>query len=641
MWRSMRLKWFIFILGSLFLLASGFRPGTLPYTPGAAFSDAATSHLPAAEFFRRSVLDDSAFPLWRETLMAGQPFAANPLNKMAYPPQWLALVIPAPLHLDLMIIAHLLIAGAGMWMLARSLGLSEGAAAFSALAYALAPRVTGHTGAGHLDLLYALAWFPLLLWSVRMLVHDERSGLPLRSTLYIGLFAALVLLADVRLAFFAYLLAGAFAVYEVVRIKQPQRVARFAPAAALVVVLTISLTLPLFGWRPYLSRAALTPEDAGVFSMLPAQFVGLVLPPQTGNVETLAYVGLSVLVLAVVGAIAARQWFWVGAAAVAALYALGSNAPFWTMLVQVFPPLLWFRVPARAWFVVALVAPLLAGYGVEWLMRRQPRRGTVVALAGTAVALVGGIFLLLSVPAVNGLAVIIGGAGLGLVCLLAFAGRVRGGWLALALLAVLFLELALTGRGLLEWRSEDAWMPPEQVRLAQRLNELDAFRVYSPTYSLQQQVAQAYDLKLFGGVDPFQFSGIVEAIKQGGGIEFSGYSVVMPPLVGVAGDDLTTANRDAVPNTAVLGAWGVTHVVSAFPLDVPLLEQVDVVDGVYIYANRDPALTTDFGVPAWVAGWAELPNPQTVDSLNRATSAASLVALLAFGCVLLVLRGKR
>lgn len=274
-------------------------------------------------------------------------------------------------------------------------------------------------------------------------------------------------------------------------------------------------------------------------------------------------------------------------------------------------------------------------------MSRQPKRGTLMALAGMAVALVGGIFLLLSVPAVNGLAVIIGGAGIGLVCLLAFAGRLRGGWLALALLLVAFLELALVGRGWLEWRGEDAWMPPEQVRLAERLNELDAFRVYSPTYSLQQQVAQAYDLNLFGGVDPFQFSGIVEAIKQGGGIEFSDYSVVMPPLVGMVGDDLTTANRDAVPNTAVLGAWGVTHVVSAFPLDVPMLEQVDVVDGVYVYANRDPALTTDFGVPAWVAGWAELPNPQTVDSLNRATSAASLVALLAFGCVLLVLRGKR
>jgi len=60
-----------------------------------------------------------------------------------------------------------------------------------------------------------------------------------------------------------------------------------------------------------------------------------------------------------------------------------------------------------------------------------------------------------------------------------------------------------------------------------------------------------------------------------------------------------------------------------------------------VYANRDPALTIDFGVPAWVAGWSGLPNPQTVDSLNRMTSAASLVALLAFGGVLLVLRGKR
>ena len=98
--------------------------------------------------------------------MAGQPFAADPLNKTAYPLQWLALMLPPVLHLDLMIVLHLLIAGAGMWVWARSLGLREEAAALSALGYALAPRVIGHTGAGHLDLLYALAWFPWLMWAV-------------------------------------------------------------------------------------------------------------------------------------------------------------------------------------------------------------------------------------------------------------------------------------------------------------------------------------------------------------------------------------------------------------------------------------------------------------------------------------------
>ena len=168
----MRVRLLIVGLGVAFLLASGFRPDTLPYNPGATFSDAVTSHLPAAQFLRSAVLEQHTFPLWRETIMAGQPFAADPLNKTAYPLQWIALLLPPVYHLDFMIALHLLIAGAGMWLWARSLGLGEWAAGISALAYALAPRVIGHTGAGHLDLLYALAWFPFLMWSVGRIFHD-------------------------------------------------------------------------------------------------------------------------------------------------------------------------------------------------------------------------------------------------------------------------------------------------------------------------------------------------------------------------------------------------------------------------------------------------------------------------------------
>ncbi|MFN8564467.1 MAG: hypothetical protein U0703_23255 [Anaerolineae bacterium] len=134
------------------------------------------------------------------------------------------------------------------------------------------------------------------------------------------------------------------------------------------------------------------------------------------------------------------------------------------------------------------------------------------------------------------------------------------------MIVVVFLDLAIAGRGWLEWRTHDVWLPPDQVHLAERLVELGAYRVYSPTYSLQQQVAEDYDLRLFGGVDPFQLSGVVAAVEQGGGIADPGYSVVVPPL---NSDDLALANRDAVPDAAALGRWGVTHVVAAYPLDAP------------------------------------------------------------------------
>ncbi len=331
----MRVRLLIVGLGVAFLLATGFRPGALPYNPGASFSDAVTSHLPAAQFLRESVLEQHTFPLWRDTIMAGQPFAADPLNKTAYPLQWIALLLPPVFHLDFMIALHLLIAGAGMWIWARSLGLGEWAAGISALAYALSPRAIGHTGAGHLDLLYALAWFPFLMWSVgRVISADHGVGawraMPLRDVLWVALFGGLILLADVRLSLFAYALAGPYALYEAIRLRRLRRLWRFAAALLLIVLLTLSLTLPLLGWQPYLSRGAITPTDAGIFSLQPAQWIGLLLPAQGGNIETLTAVGLAVLALALIGVIAARRWFWAAAAGIAALYALGINTPFWS-----------------------------------------------------------------------------------------------------------------------------------------------------------------------------------------------------------------------------------------------------------------------------------------------------------------------
>ncbi len=632
----MRLKLIVAAFTAAFLILSGFRPNTLPYTPGQPFSDAVTSHLPAAEFLRASILDDGVFPVWRETIMGGQPFAADPLNKTAYPLQWLVLILPPVLHLDVLILLHLLIAGVGMWMWARSFGLRDEAVALSTLAYLLAPRVVGHLGAGHLDLFYALAWFPLLMWSVRLIVDDAGAHgcAPLQRSLYVALFGGLILLADVRLSLFAYLLAGAYTLYEAMRTKQMRRLLWLIPVGVVVIVLTLSFSLPLIAWQPYLSRGAITPGEAGVFSLDPIQLAfGLFLPVRGGNIETLTYLGLPVLVLAIIGAINARKWFWIGAAGAAALYALGSNGFFWSLLVRIIPALLWFRVPSRAWFVVALIAPLLAGFGVQQLVDHPPRQSTLIALIGTAVALVVGAFFAFSMKSINGLAIIVGGGGIGLAVLLAASGRLRTDRLALVLIAVTFLDLALSATGWLEWRSQEAWLPPDQVALAEKLIQLNAYRVYSPTYSLQQQVAEEYHLRLFGGVDPFQLNGIVAAVEQGGGIKDTSYSVVLPPLQGT---DLAKANQLAVPDTAVLAEWGVTHVVSAYPLTVPNLTQVDQADGVYIYANHDPALTTSFGsTPAWPSGWSGLPDAAAVARLNQMTQTAALIS----GAVLIALLG--
>lgn len=649
----MRLRLLAAALVIGFLLVVGFRLNGLPFLPQARFSDAVVSHWPAAYYLRESVFEYGQFPLWREAHMGGQPFAANPLNKTAYPLQLLALVFEPSLFLNLMILLHMFIAGWGMWTWARSLGLRGEAAVLSALAYVLAPKLVGHLGAGHVDVLYALAWWPWLMWSARGFAAPAASW---RKNLYdvlrMMIFAALVFLADVRLSLFAFGLAGAYALWEMRRRRQWRRGVWLLPTGALVVVLTLSVTVPLLLWRPYLNRGDLTLADAGVQSLEVGHLVGLLLPPHEGTPESLAYLGLSGLLLAGAAVVSAprKHAFWLLVIVIALLWALGINGFLWPVLVGIVPGLLWFRVPARAWFVVVIVTCLLAGYGLEALMNMTQRlrdAGELPRLAlrrllsagGMGAALFCGGFTLAVLPdfpVTMGIGVALVGLLLGVVLLLALYGRLRPEQLALALLLVTFADLAWAGRNWTAWRGEDQWLT-HQTALANWLEEAEPGRIYSPNYALEQQVAAAYDLRLFYGVDPFQLTGVVEAIEQASGVPDDAYSVVQPPLTGIESDaEIDRANCDAPVDLRVLATWDVRYVLSRCALN-QFAEPQAVINGVYVYANPEFDNGQSLSAMGWPQDWPELPDEQTVAQLNQITLISAFVSGIGFVICLILL----
>lgn len=640
-------------LGALFLILVGLRPQALPFIPDARYSDAAISHWPAAYHLRDSVLNMGRFPVWQDTILGGQPFAANPLNKTAYPLQWLALVLPPALHLNVLIVLHVLLAGWGMYRWARMLELPESAALLCALSYAFAPKIIAHIGAGHLDLLYALAWWPWLMGSVKRLV-DSSASPGWMSVLQTAVVGALIVLSDVRLSLFALTLAAAYAIWEAISQRAVRRLVWGVPVSALSILLTLSVTLPLLIWRPYISRGAMTTADAGVFSLEFGHLVGLLLPPHSGNVETLTYFGLPVLLLAGIALCSAprRHGFWIIAGGFAVWYALGVNSPFWPLLTDVLPFLRWFRVPSRAWFVVILSASLLAGYGLQVLVNvveRLRQHESVPRLAIQRLAVAGGLgaslfcggftlAALSDLPVTIGLGVMIVGALLGVMLLLGLYGRLPAKRLALLLTLILFVDLAWTGRNWLEWRGPENWLA-HQDALVETLKLENPARIYSPNYALEQQVATANQLRLFYGVDPFQLSGIVDAVEQGSGVPVTAYSVVVPPLdlETDEGDERTpdkillAANQDAVPDTITLAEWAVSHVVTTYSLEHERLELQAEVTPYLIYANRDydkAVLMNTYGWP--LSGWGGLPDAAAVDQLNQITVLSAWVAGLGF-----------
>ncbi|MBC7815018.1 MAG: hypothetical protein H7175_27920 [Burkholderiales bacterium] len=621
------------------------------------------AHWPAADFLRYSLHEDGVFPVWRETTMAGQPFAANPLNKTAYPLQWLVYFVPPAPFMNLMIALHLFIAGWGMWRWVRLLDLRPEAAAFSALAYMLAPRIIAHMGAGHLDIVYAMAWWPWLMVSVARSVRETGWSNALR----MGLFASLLFLSDVRVSLFAFGVAAVYALWSLgwkweAAAARP-RIGRFLLAAVLFMLLTASVTVPLMSWSNYLNRNNLTLADAGVFPLEAGHFLGLVLAAPGVLQEQLTYVGLTVLALAGIGWLSLprrARWLWLLGLGLVALYALGPNAPLWPIIA---PFLLWFRVPGRAWLIVAFLLPVLAGYGLNRLLvlvdlirtgsrPREVGRLRLLALIGVVGALACGGFALLALgsalsPTV-GLRVLLIGLATGVVILLSLAGKLPTRVLALLFLVLTFADLAWFGSSVAEWRGDDEWLDPFGP-LAVRLLEEEPARIYSPAYSIPNQVAQSYGLRLFGGVDPFQLTGVVEAIEQGSGVHADGYSIAQPPLLGVVGDDLSQVNINAVPDTDILAQWHVSHVVAPYPIENQQLELVDTIDVVgeptFVYANLDYEGDADsVPVPDWPLNWPALPDVAAVARLNELTVITALISAISFivcaGLILWTRRGS-
>ena len=187
----------------------------LPYPANSTFSDLTLTHWSAFEYARDQLATTGQVPLWRTSILSGTPFAENPLAGLFYPPHWLALFtsIPLTLALNILLWLHLSLAAGAMYALLRRWQVRPLAAFASALAFAAAPKIVAHMGLGHLTLVEAWAWLPLVL------VPHPPTPLPRRKSCdgggeraLSGIALGLCVLADARMAIYAGALAVSYVI---------------------------------------------------------------------------------------------------------------------------------------------------------------------------------------------------------------------------------------------------------------------------------------------------------------------------------------------------------------------------------------------------------------------------------------------
>jgi hypothetical protein len=566
----------LLICSTVFLLPVLLRSDALIYPTYATHSDLATIHWPKATLQAESVRDDGQWPLWTPRILSGMPLAANPLAMSFYPASLLFLVLPVGPAFNLLWAFHLWLAGAGAYLwLRRAVDVSTLAAALGALAFAFSGKMAAHVAAGHVSLVGAAAWLPWALYLADRAVTRRSAPaatlagatLALQATTHSQMFlytAYLVL---------AYGLMAAFATGTEARLRNRVH----GGALLLLIFVTAGLLaavqlLPLAEMAPYSNRA-LSAGEASAHALTPLTLlVGLLLPTGQGGHEPVIYLGWLPLLLLPFAWARRRQWrvaFCAGLVLFALLFALGDATPLYPLLRRL-PGLSYTRTPARIGFLLALAAATLAAAGFDVLVaaawsdaaRRRWR------LAATAVAVAG-------VVAGLGLALVTGAASRAAWGLAAFpalavavisAGRRftsrRASILAAGLGALLLADLGSFGRTL--WRAappEEALAPGSEVA-AWLVAQPGRFRVYSPGYAIEQQVAAEYDLELADGIEPVHLAAYERFMALASGVPFDGFSVTLPPFP--EGTAIAAAHRDAVPDLKLLGLLNVRYLVAAF-----------------------------------------------------------------------------
>jgi hypothetical protein len=570
--------------------------GAFPYPSAEApYSDMTLAHYPYAIYLRQALLDQR-LPFWSSLILSGSPLAANPLSGLWYPPGWPALFLPLPLGFNLLVVLHLLWGGLGMFLFLRGEGLSGPSALLGALGFEALPKLFAHYGAGHLTLVYAVAWTPWLLWSCRKRL--KRGGGSGWSNLlsWEAPVLALIFLADVRWSAYAALLWWGLALFNDGTFRLAgfwRRVLPLFIQTCLGALLAAPLALPLLEFTRLSTRSQMRPADILTYSLPFARMLGLLFPDFNGFHEYMLYAGQAILLLALLAVLwrlrRTEVRFWAATFLLSLGFALGANLPPLHALVTL-PLFDLLRVPSRMLFISGISLLALAAYAVQAILEGLPaahRRKAGLALTayvGFQLALCAGVWSLGGkLPANFGW-----GASFALLAAIwigfHLAGRLPAGWWLAGLFAICLLDWGGMDRTLF-WPRPAEQVLAEGRPLAQYLAaQGEDFRVYSPSYSLPQQTTATYGLQLADGVDPLQLRSYVQFMEQASGVPANGYSVTLPAF---ASGEPASDNAVYRPDPRQLGLLNVRYVAAEFDLPVQGLELEQRFGSTRLYRNLE------------------------------------------------------
>jgi hypothetical protein len=343
------------------------------------------------EFMATYIRSHGNVALWWPAILCGQPTVASFFADMFYPTLLLRLFLPVHVVWTWTFVIHHFLAGLGTYLFLRELKLAVIPAALGGIAYELAGSLITLAYAGHDGRLIGSALMPFALFFVHR-------GMTRRQFVWFaltGLVLALQLLSGhVQKVYYTGLMLFAWFLFMVIRSAVQEKSATtvlrlsacFVVAVGLGVALSAIQYLPVLGNMPFASRGGERGYAyASSWSMPVIETFDLLTPKFSGGLDSYwsrnvfklhsEYLGILPLLFAAIAVF--RRWkdrnvkFFTFSFAGAMLMAWGGNTPFYCIPYYTFPGVNKFRGPAMIFFLAAFSLVVLAGHGIDYVLRGE------------------------------------------------------------------------------------------------------------------------------------------------------------------------------------------------------------------------------------------------------------------------------
>ncbi|MBI3577693.1 hypothetical protein HY086_06675 [Candidatus Gottesmanbacteria bacterium] len=302
-------------------------------------------------------LRQGRFPLWNPYIFSGTPFFADINNALLYPLNALYAFLSPFRALTLGVILNFLIALTGVYVFARSIKLSAFGSFVAAIVFGFSGTMVVYTN--NAPMLQVAALLPWVVWAVSQNI-----------IIAVLVTSLQIISGHPQLTYLTWLFVAAWV------LAFRRSIPRFGLVILLVFLLTAVQTLPFLEFVKLSTRAGGGYAYATFDSLHPLSIVRLILPTIVGNLSegfviaqggsVYGYVGVLALLLAFF--VKRRDpvvKFFIFAAILSFILALGKYTPVYWIAYHILPGLASFRSPQHFLLLYTFSMAILAGFGAD------------------------------------------------------------------------------------------------------------------------------------------------------------------------------------------------------------------------------------------------------------------------------------